>query len=441
MRLRDLASVSGTVVLCGLGVEVDAFVRRAPAQMGATSWRRVAVVEQRRLGAERLEALAEVLGHHVVQEAAVPEDAAVVVRSPGFALAPDVRHRVPTTNPAALWLAERATDRASGRTIGVTGTKGKSSVVTLLAEELDRRGQPVFLGGNVGTALWERPPDDPCLAVAEISSYQAIELEHSPDVAAITLLGEDHLDLHRTLDGYHQAKLNVVCGAAHPAQVAVVPEVDRATVQARCGALPLRLVPHDEDVRRSNARVAAELLAAIGEVEVVDEQLVEGLVAAYPELPGRFQEVAGAGTSVQWVDDSLASNAAALVAALGRTEREHPGRALHLIAGGRDDRGVSTEPVVAAVQRCRPRSVLCIDEFGGRLADDLRAAGGDLEAITVDRCASLEDAVALAHERTEADSAASTVLFSPGAPTPVDQGSWKDRSRRFGEAAQGRSSG
>lgn len=435
MHLHELASVHGTVVLCGLGVEVDAFVRRAPSLLGQVSWDRVLVVERRALAPTALDELAVAFGVTVEQGAAVPEEAAVIVRSPGFHVAPETAARVPTTNPAALWLAERASvGSATARTVGVTGTKGKSSVTTLLAQELERRGRSVFLGGNVGTALWERPPDDPSLTVAELSSYQAIELEHSPDVAAITLLGEDHLDLHRTLDGYHQAKLHVVCGSQRSAEVAVVPEVDCALVQARCGRVPLRLVPADEDVRRGNARIVAELLVALGEEDDVHTELVDHLVASYPDLPGRFQELRGADASVRWIDDALASNAAALVAALHRARGEHADRSLYLIAGGRDDRGVATAAVVAAVRRGEPRAVLCLDEFGDRLAADLRAAGLDGGGTEVVEVASLEAAVDAALARVGGQEA--TVLFSPGAPTPLEQGSWKDRSRRFARAAR-----
>ncbi|OWY62105.1 hypothetical protein B7486_60215 [cyanobacterium TDX16] len=216
--------------------------------------------------------------------------------------------------------------------------------------------------------------------------------------------------------------------------MAVVPEVDRALVQARCGAVPLRTVPADEDVRRGNARIVAELLVALDEEPDVHDELLQHLVEVYPELPGRFQAIGGAEGPVRWIDDALASNAAALVAALHRAHHEHADRPLHLIAGGRDDRGVATEAVVAEVRRAAPRSVLCLDEFGGRLAADLRAAGLDRAGIEVLEVVSLEAAVDAALVRAGGRDA--TILFSPGAPTPHEQGSWKDRSRRFARAAQ-----
>jgi UDP-N-acetylmuramoylalanine--D-glutamate ligase len=431
--LQDLAGVQGVVALCGLGVEVDAFVRNAPARFGSPRWSRVVVVEDRVLEGARLEAVADAFGCDAVQADALPDEVAAIVRSPGFLVPDAVRASVPTTNPAALWLAERRL--AGERTVGVTGTKGKSSTTTLLAEQLVARGRDVFLGGNVGTALWERAPDDPVLTVAELSSYQAIEVDHSPDVAAITVLDEDHLDLHGTLDQYHQAKLNVVCGTARPADVAVVPAVDERLVRARCGSVPLRLVPSLADVRQANARVAAELLVELGEAPLVDDDLVARLVHEYPDLPGRFHEISHPNDHVRWIDDALASNAAALVAAVHRAEVEHAGRSLVLIVGGRDDRGVATRPVLAALQRVRPRAVLCLDEFGHRLAIDLGDVPG-LDGTHVLELDSLEDAARVAAEQAAA-AGSTTVVFSPGAPTPRDQGSWKDRSARFAQVVLG----
>lgn len=427
MRVEQVGAVAGTAVLCGFGVENRAFVEGAASLLGAPAWSRLVVVERAPLEASTLAELADRFRCPVVQVDSVPTDAAVVVRSPGFLVPPEVVESVPTTNPAALWLAERRSS-GGGRTVGVTGTKGKSSSTTLLAEELARRKVGVFLGGNVGTALWTRSPDDPVLAVAELSSYQAIELRHSPDLAAITGLGEDHLDLHGTVEAYHQAKLNVVCGAERAADVAVVPRLALSAVRARCPSVPVRIVAAGPDVRRTNAAVVAELLVALGQEDAVDEALVDELVAAYPVLPGRYHELVGpADARVRWVDDALASNPAALVAALHRSGAEHGGRRVVVVAGGRDDRGVTTSPIVEAATALDGVCFVCIDAFGERLAAELGAAGVEV-GLAVD----LEAAVHLAAER--AGTGPATVVFSPGAPTPLEQGSWKDRSARLAEA-------
>jgi len=411
-----------------MGVENLAFIEGAAARLGRPSWRRLVVVERQPVDSERLAELADRFGCPVVQQPDLPDDAAVIVRSPGFKVPAEIADVVPTTNPAALWLAERS--EAPGYTVGITGTKGKSSTTTLLADELRRRGVEVFLGGNVGTALWTRPPDDPVLTVAELSSYQAIEVDHSPELAAITILGVDHLDLHGTVAAYHGAKLNVVCGSARAADLAVVHEDVVDAVRARCDAVPLRPVAGDPDVRVANARVVAELLVALGQEAAADDALLERLIGAYPDLPGRYHALEAPPDAVRrWVDDALGSNPAALVAALHRAGTEHDGATVVAIVGGRDDRGASPDTIVATARALPDVRFVCIDEFGARLAPVLRAA-----AIPAVSASSLEAAVALAAEQV--DGVPATVVFSPGAPTPLDQGAWKDRSRRFALAVE-----
>jgi UDP-N-acetylmuramoylalanine--D-glutamate ligase len=267
------------------------------------------------------------------------------------------------------------------------------------------------------------------LVVAELSSYQAIEVDHSPELAAITVLGEDHLDLHGTVATYRNAKLNVVCGSVRSAELAVVPEDAVGEVRARCSSVALRPVAADPDVRVGNAGVVAELLVALGQEQLVDEALVARLVASYPELPGRFHELPGpTGARLRWIDDSLGSNPSALVAAVHRARAEHGDGWVVVIAGGRDDRHVSTTPILEAISSAPEVSFLCIDAFGERLAAALRDAGVDATIVP-----SLEAAVRSAHERLGA-ARPGTIVFSPGAPTPADQGSWKDRSQRFGQA-------
>ena len=91
---------------------------------------------------------------------------------------------------------------------GITGSDGKTTSTTLIAELLRRSGRTVHLGGNIGAPLLPRvnemKEDD--LAVVELSSFQLMGMKHSPHVAAITNLTPNHLDYHKDFDEYVQAK-------------------------------------------------------------------------------------------------------------------------------------------------------------------------------------------------------------------------------------------
>ena len=97
-------------------------------------------------------------------------------------------------------------------TIGVTGSDGKTTTTSVIAEMLKAAGKTVHLGGNIGRPLLPEirdvKPED--VAVVELSSFQLISMRRSPNVAVITNLSPNHLDVHKDMDEYVNAKKNVL---------------------------------------------------------------------------------------------------------------------------------------------------------------------------------------------------------------------------------------
>ncbi len=98
------------------------------------------------------------------------------------------------------------------RIYAVTGSDGKTTTTTILAEMLRAAGKTVHLGGNIGKPLLPEiasiKPDD--AAVVELSSFQLISMRRSPDVAVVTNLAPNHLDVHKDMDEYVNAKKNII---------------------------------------------------------------------------------------------------------------------------------------------------------------------------------------------------------------------------------------
>ncbi len=95
--------------------------------------------------------------------------------------------------------------------LAVTGSDGKTTTTTLISEMLKAAGKTVWLGGNIGTPLLSRIDEIRAtdFAVVELSSFQLMDMRHSPHVAVVTNLAPNHLDVHKDMDEYVEAKKNV----------------------------------------------------------------------------------------------------------------------------------------------------------------------------------------------------------------------------------------
>ena len=95
--------------------------------------------------------------------------------------------------------------------IAVTGSDGKTTTTTLIAEMLQAAGKTVWVGGNIGKPLLPEAermaPSD--WAVVELSSFQLMDMDRSAHIAVVTNLAPNHLDVHRDMAEYVEAKKHV----------------------------------------------------------------------------------------------------------------------------------------------------------------------------------------------------------------------------------------
>lgn len=98
-----------------------------------------------------------------------------------------------------------------GKIVGVTGSDGKTTTTTLIYEILKENGYNCYLGGNIGTPLFTKldkmTPED--IVVLELSSFQLMGMEISPDISVITNISPNHLNIHSSYEEYIEAKKNI----------------------------------------------------------------------------------------------------------------------------------------------------------------------------------------------------------------------------------------
>jgi len=346
-------------------------------------------------------------------------------------------------------------------TIGVTGTKGKTTTAALTAALLaGDRVHPVILGGNIGTPLVERLPEltPEHRAVVELSELQLPTLSRGTTVAVYTNVTADHLDRHGSIEAYRRVKRRLaelvdpdgalVLNAEDPVVTAYaglgtapavlyrlerpvpggVGVVDGWIVAAAVQRLPLagggpaatgpggRIMPVDElaipgrhNVRNALAAVATALLFGVAPDAIRRE------AAQFAGVEHRLETVAVI-DGIRYVNDSQGTQPDAVSAAV-----EAFPAPIVLIAGGRD-KGVDLTSLAAIVAR-RVEAAVLIGESAPTLAAIFRAAGlGTIEhAPSLD--AAVEIATALARASLVRRGAAgtgpigplATVLLSPAA--------------------------
>lgn len=135
----------------------------------------------------------------------------IIFRSPSCM--PDTPQIVEEVNKGAILTSEieMVLKLAPGKVIGVTGTEGKTTTTSLIYAIIQKSGKKCFLGGNMGrpifTQIKEMMPED--IVIVELSSFQLTDTDVSPDIAVVTNIYPDHLNVHKSYEEYQEAKKNI----------------------------------------------------------------------------------------------------------------------------------------------------------------------------------------------------------------------------------------
>ncbi len=323
----------------------------------------------------------------------------VLVKSPG----------VPAENPLAAEARSRGGPVWSEvelgyrllpdvRLVGVTGTKGKTTTVRLLAAMLAAAGWSVRTAGNEHTPLSEVADEvEPgTWLVCELTSFQ-LEDVHTLrlELALLLNLEPDHLDRHGTYEAYRDVKLRVFERASR----AVVPVGSGLPGIEWSRDEPLPAEPRIPGAHnRENAAAATRVARELG---VPEEAIAEALVS-FPGVEHRLEPIAEI-AGVRYVNDSKATNVTAALRALAAYADE----SVRLIAGGRG-KGQSFGPLAGAIGP----GVAAVYTIG-EAAEEIAAAIGP-RAIVVGN-------LAAAVARASADARAGDVVLLSPACASFDQ--------------------
>ncbi len=344
-------------------------------------------------------------------------------------------------------------ERCRARICGITGTNGKTTTTALVAAILERAGERVHLGGNIGVPMLDRL-DAVAAAdwvVLELSSFQ-IESVREPRCAIACVLNvtPDHLDRHGDFAAYAETKRRLVRFALDDAVLGFDDPVTRemasvahsrvryfglqpgiddgatrqggdvVSVEAGVPApvLPVADIPLFGEHNLENVLAAVAVARAAG----VDGSPIAGAVRDFRPVAHRLQTVRDDG-GVLWVNDSKATNVDAAVAAL----RSFPGRTIVWIGGGKGA-GTSIDPLADEVVRHARYAVL-----NGASAMELDTALAERGFAARTVVATLGDAVIAAAGVAHAGD---VVLLAPGYKSFDQFRDFEERGDVFAEAVR-----
>ena len=300
---------------------------------------------------------------------------------------------------------------------GVTGSDGKTTTTSIIAEFLKAQGRTVHLGGNIGKPLLPEiesiAPED--VAVVELSSFQLISMRESPDVAVVTNLSPNHLDVHKDMQEYIDAKKNIllhqgalsrtVLNAGNEITAAFAPEVRGDCWMFRRGAPVERGVWCDGE----SIYVHGEKLLEVSQIKIPGWHNVENYMAAIAAVwgdvePQTIRHVAEtfAGVEhraefvrelggVKYYNDSIATSPTRVISGMLSL---FPQKIL-MIAGGYD-KHIPFEPLGPAVCE-KVKTLILLGSTAQKIQDAVMAAPQYREGCPeILRVETMEEAVAAA---------------------------------------------
>ena len=288
-----------------------------------------------------------------------------------------------------------------GLTVGVTGTKGKSTTASLIYEMLKTDGRKVHLVGNIGKPmleelLGEHGEDD--VYVCELSSYQLSDIHYSPHVAVFIDFFPEHMDYHGSVEKYLSAKVNIVAFSTPKDYFVYNPtfrELRKIAEETKAQSIPfVETLPFpDADIplvgehNKDNVRAAI----TVGKIFGVTENVMHSATKNFKPLPHRLQNI-GTYKGITFYDDAISTTPESTIRAILAL-----GNIGTILVGGQD-RGYEFISLAETIVKHNIGNVIYFPQSGDTIASILKSFSGNTTNLF--RAESMEDAVKICYENT-----------------------------------------
>lgn len=338
------------------------------------------------------------------------------------------------------------------KVIGVTGSDGKTTTTTLIYEILKYAGYNCFLGGNIGTPLFtkisEMKPED--VVVLEMSSFQLMGMEVSPDISVITNISPNHLNIHKDYEEYIDAKKNIfkyqdeegilVINYDNEITTTFNKEAKGNTIYfsskkklengfivdeniiKECEMGLRKHIVNVKDIKLRGVHNYENICTALAATKtLVDADTAVEAITNFKGVEHRLELVRQI-DGVKWYNDSVSSSPTRTMAGLNSFDEE-----IVLIAGGYDknlDYTPLAKPIIDKV-----KTLILLGQTSGKIFEAVKEESEKQDKhLKIYMCNTLEETILLAKKAAEPGQ---IILFSPASASFDMFKNFADRGEKF----------
>ena len=336
--------------------------------------------------------------------------------------------------------------------IGVTGSDGKTTTTSLINHILEKAGYKTFLGGNIGTPLFtklpEMTPED--IVVLELSSFQLMNMQVSPQIAVMTNVTPNHLNIHKDYEEYIEAKkcifknqnendiliLNydneITRNCAKEAKGKVIffsiKEkldngfiVDDGVIKECEDKVRKHILNTDEVILRGAHNFSNIATALAATKTLVDTDIAVKAIKEFKPVEHRIEFVREIG-GVKWYNDSASSSPTRTLSGLNAFKED-----IVLIAGGYD-KNLDYTPLAKTVVN-KVKTLILIGQTAEKIFDAVKEElDKENKKMDIYMCDSLEETIKIAKKSAQKGE---VVLFSPASASFDMFKNFADRGNKF----------
>lgn len=338
--------------------------------------------------------------------------------------------------------------------VGVTGSDGKTTTTSLINAILKKAGYNTFLGGNIGTPLFTKlsdmKPED--ILVLELSSFQLMGMEISPDIAVITNITPNHLNIHKDYEEYIEAKKNIFkyqdekgvlvlnydneitrnCEKEANGKVIFFSSknkldngyiVDEDVIKECEDKIRKHILNVEDVILRGNHNYQNIATAIAATSSLVDMDITVDAIKEFKPVEHRIEFIREL-DGVKWYNDSASSSPSRTLSGINAFKED-----IILIAGGYDknlDYTPLAKPIIKKV-----KSLILIGQTSGKIFDVVKLElEKENKELDIHMCETLEETVNLAKKVVKPGQ---VVLFSPASASFDMFKNFADRGNQFKE--------